>query len=99
MCVAWRQRRLGLRVAVNVSPRNLAEEDLPAAVLRAATNAGIPVTDLQIELTETSIMSNPVKAEAILGQLHTMGVSMAIDDFSVPATPHSPCSRRCRSTP
>ena len=80
-CAAWRQSGLGLRVAVNVSPRNLADDDLPAAVLRAATNAGIPVTDLQIEITETSVISNPVKAEAILGQLHTMGVSVAIDDF------------------
>ena len=80
-CAAWRQSGLELRVAVNVSPRNLTDDDLPEAVLRAATAAGIPVTDLKIEITETAVISDPAKADAILGRMHSMGVSVAIDDF------------------
>jgi EAL domain-containing protein (putative c-di-GMP-specific phosphodiesterase class I) len=80
-CAAWRRGGLNLRVAVNVSPRNLTDDDLPAAVQRAATAAGIPVTDLQIEITETAVISDPAKADRILARLHSMGVNVAIDDF------------------
>jgi diguanylate cyclase (GGDEF)-like protein len=80
-CAAWRKSGLELRVAANVSSRNLSDDDLPAAVLRAATAAGISVTDLQIEITETSVISDPAQAAALLGQLRAMGVSVAIDDF------------------
>ena len=80
-CAIWRQQGLDLGVAVNISPRNLTDDDLPAAVLRAAAAAGIPVTDLQIEITETAVISDPAKADNILARLHSMGVSVAIDDF------------------
>jgi EAL domain-containing protein (putative c-di-GMP-specific phosphodiesterase class I) len=80
-CAIWHRSGLELRVAVNVSARNLTDDDLPAAVLRAVTAAGISVADLQIEITETAVFSDPAKAEAIVGRLHGIGVSVAIDDF------------------
>ena len=80
-CAIWNQQGLKLSVAVNISARNLTDDDLPAAVLRATAAAGIPVTDLQIEITETAVISDPAKADNILARLHSMGVAVAIDDF------------------
>jgi diguanylate cyclase (GGDEF)-like protein len=80
-CARWAGAGIQLEVAVNVSPRNLSDDQLPATVLDAATAAGIPVTMLQVEITETAVMSDPAQAEAVLARLHGMGVTVAIDDF------------------
>jgi diguanylate cyclase (GGDEF)-like protein len=80
-CAVWRTEGLVLRVAVNVSPRNLLDDDLPATVLSAATAAGIPASQLEVEITETAVMADPQRVKAIVGQLRTMGVSVALDDF------------------
>jgi EAL domain-containing protein (putative c-di-GMP-specific phosphodiesterase class I) len=80
-CAAWRALGLDLRVAVNVSPRNLADDDLPTIVLESAARAGIPVCSLRIEITETAIMADPAQAKRVLDRLREMGVFIAIDDF------------------
>jgi diguanylate cyclase (GGDEF)-like protein len=80
---AWRTQGYDLQIAVNVSPRNLLDDDLPALVLQAATAAGIPVSLLQIEITETAVMADPVRATDVLTRLRSMGVHVAVDDFGV----------------
>jgi diguanylate cyclase (GGDEF)-like protein len=82
-CAAWRQAGYDLRIACNVSPRNLIDEDIPGAVAAAAGAAGIPLASLQIEITETAVMADPVRAIAVLADLHDMGVAVWIDDFGV----------------
>ena len=80
-CALWRANGLELRVAVNVSPRNLIDDDLPTMVLDAASAAGIPASLLLIEITETAAMTDPQRVQAIVEQLRGMGVAVAIDDF------------------
>jgi diguanylate cyclase (GGDEF)-like protein len=80
-CAAWRAQGLDLTVAVNVSPRNLADDDLPTVVLESAALAGIPVSSLRIEITETAVMADPAQAKRVLDRLREMGVFIAIDDF------------------
>ena len=82
-CAAWRAEGHQLRVAVNVSPRNLIDDDLPEAVLHAAATAGLPVSAIQVEVTETAVMLDPDRAARRLTRLREMGVSVAIDDFGV----------------
>jgi diguanylate cyclase (GGDEF)-like protein len=80
-CATWRTLGVDLRVAVNVSPRNFLDDDLPATVLDAAAAAGIAANLLQIEITETAVMADPQRVKAIVERLRSMGVSVAIDDF------------------
>jgi diguanylate cyclase (GGDEF)-like protein len=80
-CAVWRAQGMTLRVAVNVSPRNLLDDDLPATVLNAAATAGIAASQLEIEITETAVMADPQRVKTIVERLHSMGVFVAIDDF------------------
>jgi EAL domain-containing protein (putative c-di-GMP-specific phosphodiesterase class I) len=77
----WRRAGLHLDVAVNISPRSLVEQDLPARVLALLADAELPTSCLQIEITETAVMTDLERASAVLGQLHARGVGVAIDDF------------------
>ena len=80
-CATWRAQGFDLRVAVNVSARNLMDDKLPAAILDAVTRAGIPISSLRVEITETAVLVDPERARTILEGLCSMGVDIAIDDF------------------
>jgi EAL domain len=47
----------------------------------AAAAAGLPLSALQIEITETAVMTNPERVAGMLAKLRSMGVVAAIDDF------------------
>ena len=70
-----------LRVAVNLSPRQFVRGDLPREVMRILRDTGLNPAHLELEVTESTVMHNPERAAATLGQLKAMGVSIAIDDF------------------
>jgi diguanylate cyclase (GGDEF)-like protein/PAS domain S-box-containing protein len=70
-----------LRIAVNVSPRQLRRRDFCETVANALTVSGLPADLLELEITEGSVMENPQEAIQILERLGRMGVTLAIDDF------------------
>jgi diguanylate cyclase (GGDEF)-like protein/PAS domain S-box-containing protein len=70
-----------IRIAVNVSARQLRRHDFCETVANALTESGLPAELLEIEITESSVMENPKEAILILESLGRMGVSLAIDDF------------------
>ena len=70
-----------LRVAVNVSARQLRRRDFCETVAGALAESGLPAELLELEITESSVMENPQEASHILERLGRMGVSLAIDDF------------------
>jgi diguanylate cyclase (GGDEF)-like protein len=70
-----------LRVAVNVSARQLRKQDFPDLVASALADSGLPARLLEIEITESAVMEEPEEACLILNKLKTMGVTLAIDDF------------------
>ncbi|MCU1377695.1 MAG: putative Diguanylate cyclase/phosphodiesterase [Acidimicrobiales bacterium] len=80
-CRQWRRDGRPFDVAVNLSIRNILDAELPADVLRLLTDLGLPASALTFEITETAIMSDPVRTVAVLGRLRSMGVRLAIDDF------------------
>ena len=82
----WRQLGQRIRVSVNVSARNLADPELPGTILETLDAAGIPAADLEIEITETFIVSDPVRARAMLTRLHDAGIRISLDDFGQGAT-------------
>ena len=73
--------RQKLRIAVNVSARQLGNGRLVAAVERALTDTAIEPECLEIELTESAILHQGHEAVGILEAIKAMGVKLAIDDF------------------
>ncbi|GAA0787214.1 EAL domain-containing protein [Marinobacterium sediminicola] len=69
------------RVAVNVSPQQLHHHHLPQEVASILQQTHIPPTLLELELTESALMSPGVEAVEMLNALRVLGVSLAIDDF------------------
>lgn len=72
---------LAVRVAVNLSPRNLRDADLPDRIADLLRIAEAPPGALVLEITENLIISDPHQAKGCLSRLHEMGIKLAIDDF------------------
>ena len=78
----WQDQDLPrLRVAVNISALQFRRLDLVDTVRSALTDAGVDARYLEIELTETAVMSDPEESVAILERLSRMGVVVSVDDF------------------
>lgn len=78
---AWRAEGIEVQLSVNVSATNLVEQDFASGVLARLERHGLPPQLLEIELTESAVMTNPVQAEQAFGALHAAGIVLAIDDF------------------
>jgi diguanylate cyclase (GGDEF)-like protein/PAS domain S-box-containing protein len=72
-----------LRMAVNLSGRQLADENLHDAVAGALADADLPPDLLCLEITESAVTEDPARAQATLRALKRLGVRLAIDDFGV----------------
>jgi diguanylate cyclase (GGDEF)-like protein/PAS domain S-box-containing protein len=70
-----------LRVAVNLSARQFAQDDLHATILQVLEETGLPPELLELEITESVTMDNPEHAAALLRKLKALGIHLAIDDF------------------
>jgi diguanylate cyclase (GGDEF)-like protein len=77
----WRRDQRQLRMAVNLSTRNLIDPSLVVFVVEKLGELGLPADALILEITESAIMSNPERAKAVLESLHAMGVVISVDDF------------------
>lgn len=80
-CRQWHLQGLSLSVAVNLSARNLMDDNIPKLVERLLHKYQLPASRLELEITESSIMSDPTRALRVLQHLHDLGVHLAIDDF------------------
>jgi diguanylate cyclase (GGDEF)-like protein len=78
---AWLDRGIRMSVAVNLSVRNLDDEDFPDQVAEALARHGVPPQLLTYELTESGVMSDPERALPVLRRLHSLGIVLAVDDF------------------
>ena len=78
----WRAHGIDdVPIAVNVSPMQFRREDVAGDLAAAVEAAGIAPSLLEVELTESGVMSNPVAAIETLHQIHARGMTIAIDDF------------------
>ncbi|MHA4867598.1 sensor domain-containing phosphodiesterase [Duganella sp. PWIR1] len=78
---AWRAIGVVLQVSVNVSAANLIEAGFAASVADGLARYGLRPECLELEITESAIMEQPVKAHATLDAIAALGVRLAIDDF------------------
>jgi diguanylate cyclase (GGDEF)-like protein len=80
--MAWQRR--GLRpvsMAVNLSPRQFADEQLLHDVDEAIAASGMSPVLLQLEVTESMVMRNVTRAVRVLDAIQSRGIRLAIDDF------------------
>ncbi|MFT3930425.1 MAG: EAL domain-containing protein [Spongiibacteraceae bacterium] len=68
------------RIAVNISARQFRDQNLAERVLLILEQSGLPPENLQLEITESVLMSEP-RAHAVIEKLRTHGISIALDDF------------------
>ena len=79
----WRARGLPLRVAVNLSARDLEDRELPARIGALLAIYALPPDCLTLEVTERAVISERDTAIQILRRVAELGIGIAIDDFGV----------------
>ncbi|HUP95732.1 MAG TPA: EAL domain-containing protein [Burkholderiales bacterium] len=78
----WQQRGLNnLRIAINLSVRQFAQDNLLERLREAIYAAGIEPDFLEIEVTESMLMRHAERAAKLLGQVKELGAHVVIDDF------------------
>ena len=70
-----------LRMAVNLSRRQLTSPGLADEVRAAITTSGISASQLALEITESVLMDDPDRATVALAELRATGIAVAVDDF------------------
>jgi diguanylate cyclase (GGDEF)-like protein len=74
-------RALDLPVAVNLAAANIVDVTLPAAIGAALERHGVPADRLVCEISEHTVMADPVRASDVLDGLRALGVGLSLDDF------------------
>ena len=81
LCRGWHDAGLPLTVAVNVSGRDLVDLGLADEVGSMLAAHRLDPSGLEIEITESTLMTDPLRATTVLEQLSGLGIRIAIDDF------------------
>lgn len=70
-----------LSIAVNVSVRNLLDDGLETFILDCLQRHAFPAEMLELEVTESALMTHPAQAMLFLNRLRAHGISISIDDY------------------
>jgi diguanylate cyclase (GGDEF)-like protein len=79
--MSWHRHNMLLRLSVNLSVQQLQHDSWMSVVEEALRASGLPARYLDLEITESIIITHPNKAVATLLKLKQMGVSVTVDDF------------------
>ncbi|HEY1370315.1 MAG TPA: EAL domain-containing protein [Gaiellaceae bacterium] len=80
-CRAWQEEGLTVSIAVNLSMRNLLDLDFPEHVEELLERWQVGRSLLEFEITESTVLADPVRAKLVLEKLSAMGIRLSIDDF------------------
>jgi EAL domain-containing protein (putative c-di-GMP-specific phosphodiesterase class I) len=78
---SWKAAGHDIRVAVNISARDLHDATFPDFVIDAIDRRGLPHDALGLEITESSLMEDPTMAETVVRRLASAGFVLSIDDY------------------
>jgi diguanylate cyclase (GGDEF)-like protein/PAS domain S-box-containing protein len=77
----WELLGYKLQMAVNVSPRQLSDENLPLLLKNLVAHYGVDTSCIKLEVTESMLTQDIGKAAAVLRSLEDEGFRIALDDF------------------
>jgi diguanylate cyclase (GGDEF)-like protein len=80
-CAAWAAEGLDLHVAVNLTIPDLLDLELPDRIAAMLAQAGVPSGQLELEVTESTILADPFRVRHVIDRLNALGIGFAIDDF------------------
>jgi len=78
---AWRDAGLEVPVAVNLAAANIVDVTLPGAIAALLERHGVAGDRLACEISEHTVMADPVRAADVLEGLRALGVRLSLDDF------------------
>ena len=81
LCGDLARKGIDLKISVNLSTRDLLDQDLPGKFKAILDRHKLSPASFCLEITESAIMDDPVRAQQTLERLHAMGVDLSIDDF------------------
>ncbi|HEY4445467.1 MAG TPA: EAL domain-containing protein [Steroidobacteraceae bacterium] len=82
-CASWQKEGLRIPLAINLSARSLFDPLLPDRIITVLRNSDVAPEMFNVEITESAIMADPVRARQILLRIHEIGVRISIDDFGI----------------
>jgi diguanylate cyclase (GGDEF)-like protein/PAS domain S-box-containing protein len=68
-------------IAVNISPRQFQQNDLPQMIEKILAESGLDPSSLELEITENILVGDRPRPKALLEKIRSLGVHVAIDDF------------------
>ncbi len=77
----WRAAGMDLMVSVNLSAKNLQDDDLPRFIEDLLGEYGVEPQRLVLEITESAIMADSDRSKAVIDRLAEKGMKLSIDDF------------------
>ncbi len=77
----WHASGLPISVAINLSASDLLDDELPGRITKVLADHGVPVGALELEITESVLMTDPQRACELLGELRGLGLRIAVDDY------------------
>jgi diguanylate cyclase (GGDEF)-like protein/PAS domain S-box-containing protein len=80
-CASWRESGGAIPIAINVSPINLRDPQFMDKLMELRATWGVDLEFLQFEITESTLMEDPVRSHEVLARFKEMGVRTFVDDF------------------
>lgn len=78
---AWRRVGFDINLSVNVSPKQFQQEDFVPLFEETAAIADFPLSSLELEITETSLVGDSAEVSRRLSRINELGFRLALDDF------------------
>lgn len=75
------QQGAPLSLAVNLSARQFSDPELLRRIQGALDASGFPARQLELEITESTLIQDPHKAITVMGRIRELGICLALDDF------------------
>ena len=80
-CEEWYRAGVPLSMSVNVSAISIQDPEFPGQMAKMLEDFDVPASQIELEITETAVMSEPVRAVECIRKLSALGFQVAIDDF------------------
>lgn len=77
----WKQQGLQLTLALNISARDLADPTFVPELRRRVQASDVNPSSVEVEITESSLMADPVRTSTALQELRSVGITVSVDDF------------------